>query len=117
MAEELSHLIFVLCAAMRPLAVAVLTVMLLSWLQVEVEACSDAQTLVHASAALQAIYTRVPRSRGCKHDLNLSEHKPRLGLLASYNASTLRNDYQMVTRPDKSRLHAWVGGCLLGVVT
>ena len=78
-----------LCAAMRPLAVAVLTVMLLSWLQVEVEACSDAQTLVHASAALQAIYTRVPRSRGCKHDLNLSEHKPRLGLLASYNASTL----------------------------
>ena len=74
---------------MRPLVVAVLTVMLLSWLQVEVEACSDAQTLVHASAALQAIYTRVPRSRGCKHDLNLSEHSRRLGLLVSYTASTL----------------------------
>jgi hypothetical protein len=73
---------------MRPLVVAVLTVMLLSWLQV-VEACSDAQTLVHASAALQAIYTRVPRSRGCKHDLNLSEHSRRLGLLVSYTASTL----------------------------
>ena len=104
---------------MRPLAVAVLTVMLLSWLRVEVEACSDAQTLVHASAALQAIYTRVPRSRGCKHDLNLGEHSRELGLLVSYTASTLeaRNDYQMVTRPDKSRLHAWVGGCLLGVVT
>ena len=75
-----------LCAAMRPLAVAVLTVMLLV---LEVEACSDAQTLVHASAALQAIYTRVPRSRGCKHDLNLSEHSRRLGLLVSYTASTL----------------------------
>ena len=105
---------------MRPLAVAVLTVMLLSWLQVEVEACSDAQTLVHASAALQAIYTRVPRSRGCKHDLNLSEGLSEHSLLVSYTASTLAqatNDYQMVTRPDKSRLHAWVGGCLLGVVT
>ena len=94
--------------------------MLLSWLQVEVEACSDAQTLVHASAALQTIYTRKPRSRGCKHDLNLSEHSREAGLLVSYTASTLAqatNDYQMVTRPDKSRLHAWVGGCLLGVVT
>jgi len=26
------------------------------------------------------------------------------------------DDYQMITLPNKLRPHAWVGGCLLGVV-